>query len=102
MNKIHNYAYLICNRWWKDLSEEIGLEYVRDRIVECYFWAYSVYYEQEYARARMILVKIFMLTSLLDDTYDEHATLEESRKLTIAIERLFSFCLTVTYRTKYP
>nr|TKW09322.1 hypothetical protein SEVIR_6G086800v2 [Setaria viridis] len=73
--------------WWKDLFEDIGLQYVRDRIVECYFWAYSVYYEQEYARARMILVRIFMLTCLLDDTYDGHATLEESRELTKAIER---------------
>ncbi|KAF8721050.1 hypothetical protein HU200_023464 [Digitaria exilis] len=58
--------YRLHQRWWKSLSKEIGLEYVRDR---------------------MILVKLFMLTSLLDDTYDEHATLEESRQLTKAIER---------------
>ena len=96
MNKIDKYAYF--TRWWKDLSEDIGLEYMRDRIVECYFWAYSMYYEQEYARARMILVRIFMLTSLLDDTYDDHATLGESRDLTLAIERLFSLCLTFTRR----
>jgi hypothetical protein len=48
-----------------------------------------VYYEEEYARARMILVKLFMLTSLLDDTYDDHATLEECRELSEAIERYF-------------
>ena len=96
MNKIDKYAYF--TRWWKDLSEDIGLEYMRDRIIECYFWAYSMYYEQEYARARMILVRIFMLTSLLDDTYDDHATLGESRDLTLAIERLFSLCLTFTCR----
>jgi hypothetical protein len=46
-----------------------------------------VYYEQEYAHARMILVRIFVLTSLLDDSYDDNATLEESRELTEALER---------------
>lgn len=60
---------------------------MRDRSVECYFWACSVYYEQEYAHARMILVRIFVLTSLLDDSYDDNATLEESRELTEALER---------------
>ncbi|KAG2540774.1 hypothetical protein PVAP13_9NG595900 [Panicum virgatum] len=84
---LHQKELNTISQWWKDLSEDIGLEYMRDRIVECYFWAYSMYYEQEYARARMILVRIFMLTSLLDDTYDEHATLGESRDLTLAIER---------------
>jgi hypothetical protein len=60
---------------------------VRDRIVECYFWAYSVYYEEEYARARMIVARLLMLTSLLDDTFDDHATLEECRELNEALER---------------
>lgn len=71
-----------------DLSRDVGLNYARDRVVECYFWSYTVYYEQEYTRARMILAKIVVLVSLLDDTYDAHATLEDSRKLTEAIQRL--------------
>lgn len=60
---------------------------MRDRIVECYFWSYTVHYERGQARARMILAKVFMLTSLLDDTYDVHATLEEARELNKAIQR---------------
>ncbi|CAN6325232.1 unnamed protein product [Urochloa humidicola] len=87
LQHLHQKELKTISQWWKGLSKNIGLEYVRDRIVECYFWAYSVYYEQEYARARMILVRLFMLTSLLDDTYDDHATLEESQELTKAIER---------------
>nr|UIB01639.1 tau-cadinol synthase [Cymbopogon martinii] len=87
LQHIHQNELKTITQWWKDLSEDIGLEYVRDRIVECYFWAYSVYYEEEYGRARMILVKLLMLTSLLDDTYDDHATLEECRELSKAIER---------------
>jgi len=36
-----------------------------------------------------------MLTSLLDDTYDVHATLEEARELNKAIERLVYFFINV-------
>ena len=68
---------------------------MRDRIVECYFWSYSVHYEQANARARVILAKLFLLTSLLDDTYDVHATLEEARELNKAIERLVYFFINV-------
>lgn len=77
-------------RWWKELSGDVRLSYARDRVVECYFWAHTVYYEQEYTNARMILAKIFALLSVLDDTYDVRATLEESRMLTKAIQRLES------------
>ncbi|KAG0551080.1 hypothetical protein BDA96_01G393100 [Sorghum bicolor] len=87
LQHLHQNELKTITQWWKDLSQDIGLEYGRDRIVECYFWAYCVCYEEEYARARMILVKLFMLTSLLDDTYDDHATLEECRELSEAIER---------------
>uniref|UniRef100_J3LNQ9 Terpene synthase metal-binding domain-containing protein n=1 Tax=Oryza brachyantha TaxID=4533 RepID=J3LNQ9_ORYBR len=69
------------SRWGNTLYSIVGLTYSRDRIVECYFWSYTVYYEQKYAEARIILAKIFVLTSLLDDTYDMHATLEEGQKL---------------------
>ncbi|PUZ51543.1 hypothetical protein GQ55_6G196300 [Panicum hallii var. hallii] len=87
LQHLHQKELKAFTQWWKDLSGEIGLDYVRDRIVECYFWSYTVHYEQANARARMILAKLFVLTSLLDDTYDVHATLEEARELNKAIER---------------
>ncbi|CAO2201563.1 unnamed protein product [Urochloa humidicola] len=87
LQRLHQKELKALTQWWKDLSREIGLDYVRDRIVECYFWSYTVHYEQANARARMILAKLFLLTSLLDDTYDVHATLDEARELTKAIER---------------
>ncbi|OEL13008.1 (S)-beta-bisabolene synthase [Dichanthelium oligosanthes] len=87
LQHLHQKELKAFTQWWKDLSGEIGLDYARDRIVECYFWSYTVHYEQANARARMILAKLFMLTSLLDDTYDAHATLEEARELNKAIER---------------
>ncbi|KAL6603772.1 hypothetical protein ACP70R_044133 [Stipagrostis hirtigluma subsp. patula] len=76
------------SRWWVDLSSAIDLDYVtRERVVECYFSSYAVHYEKEQARARMIFAKICQLLTVLDDTYDGHATLEECRKLDEAIQR---------------
>ncbi|VAH39706.1 unnamed protein product [Triticum turgidum subsp. durum] len=74
-------------RWGNDLYDEVELSYSRNRIVECYFWSYTVHYEQQYGHARIILAKAFVLTSMLDDTFDMHATLEEAEKLTEAIQR---------------
>ncbi|EMS61460.1 (+)-delta-cadinene synthase isozyme XC14 [Triticum urartu] len=73
--------------WGNGLYEEVGLSYARDRIVECYLWSFIVYYEQNYAPARIILAKLVLLASLLDDTYDTYATLEDSQKLNVAIQR---------------
>uniref|UniRef100_A0ACD5XKH0 Uncharacterized protein n=1 Tax=Avena sativa TaxID=4498 RepID=A0ACD5XKH0_AVESA len=74
------------SEWWKGLYGTCGLTYARDRMVKAYFWSYTVFYEQNYARARMMYAKLVVLISLLDDTYDAHATIEECRELS-AIQR---------------
>lgn len=72
---------------------EVGLTYSRDRVVECYLWSYTAYYEKEYTRARMILAKIIAIIIMTDDTYDVRATLMECRQLNEAIQRLgFAWC----------
>lgn len=64
------------------------LPFTRDRVTEVYFcWALSIYFEPEYAFART-LCKVTTLTSILDDIYDLHGTLEELELFTEAIERL--------------
>lgn len=78
--------YLYC-RWWKYLELEDKLYYVRDRIVEFYFFILGVYFEPHYSRARMIATKATALVCILDDTYDVYANLEECRVLTDAIQR---------------
>ncbi|KAG2558178.1 tau-cadinol synthase-like [Panicum virgatum] len=91
------------SQWWKDLSAYIELDYIRDRLIEGYFYSYNVYHEQEHARARIILTKIFVLWTLLDDTFDTHANLEECQKLHQAIERWdeSAACLLPDYLTKF-
>ncbi|TVU46963.1 hypothetical protein EJB05_06537, partial [Eragrostis curvula] len=73
--------------WWKDLYGSVKLNYARDRLVENYFWTCGVFHEEEYSRARILFAKTFGLLSLMDDTYDVHATLEECHKLNEAIQR---------------
>lgn len=68
------------------------MTYSRDRVVECYLWSYTAYYEEEHARARMILAKMIALIILTDDTYDVRATLEECRRFDEAIQRFALEC----------
>jgi hypothetical protein len=61
----------------------VKLSYARDRLVEnC-----GVFHEEEYSRARMLFAKTFGMLSLMDDTYDVYATLEECHVLNEAIQR---------------
>ena len=77
-------------RWWKDLDFATKLPFARDRIVECYFWIVSVYFEPQYSLARKILTKVISMTSILDDIYDAYGTLEELKPFTEAIERFIN------------
>ncbi|XP_020164709.2 tau-cadinol synthase-like [Aegilops tauschii subsp. strangulata] len=75
------------SEWWNNLKSICGLTYVCDRIVEAYLWSHTVFYEQSCARARMIKAKLITLITILDDTYDVHAIIEECRLLNAAIQR---------------
>ncbi|TVU19423.1 hypothetical protein EJB05_35571, partial [Eragrostis curvula] len=80
-------AVYYISEWWRDLYKEVNLPYTRDRIVEMYFWAFGVSHAEEHSRARMIHTKIVALTSLMDDTYDVHASFEECKKVNEAMQR---------------
>jgi hypothetical protein len=75
------------HRWWKHIYGNIGLRYVRDRVVESYTWAYVIFYERCFEIPRIIIAKMMLIITILDDTYDTHATIEECRKLHEAIQR---------------
>ena len=77
----------IC-RWWKELNFSKKLPFIRDRVIECYFWILGVYFEPKYFLARRILTKVIAMTSTIDDIYDVYGTLEEIKLFTEAIERL--------------
>ncbi|KAI3824652.1 hypothetical protein L1987_06119 [Smallanthus sonchifolius] len=82
----------IC-KWWKDLDMQKNLPYVRDRLVEGYFWILAIYFEPQHARTRMFLIKTCMWLVVLDDTYDNYGTYEELEIFTQAVQRWSISCL---------
>ncbi|GLT49357.1 hypothetical protein SLA2020_229200 [Shorea laevis] len=73
--------------WWKKLDFKTKLPFARDRLVECYFWAMVVYFEPKYFVASTFLTKAVILTSVMDDIYDNYGTYDELQLLTKCIER---------------
>ncbi|XP_057772197.1 germacrene A synthase-like [Salvia miltiorrhiza] len=87
LQMLHKEELRQLSRWWKELGLISKLTYARDRVVECFFWALAVYYEPQYSRARIMLAKTIAMVSVIDDTYDAHATIEELDVFTEAIQR---------------
>jgi len=88
-------------RWWSDLYNDVMLTYARNRIVGTYLYTCGVFHEEENSRARLLLAKGFALLSLLDDTYDTHATFEECQILTEAIQRHDCFNCFISRYSQY-
>ncbi|XP_060671921.1 (-)-germacrene D synthase-like isoform X3 [Ziziphus jujuba] len=74
-------------RWWKQLEFAKKLPFARDRVIECYFWILGVYFEPQYYLARRMVTKVIAMTSVIDDIYDVHGTIEELDIFTEAVER---------------
>ncbi|XP_037432252.1 (E)-beta-caryophyllene synthase-like [Triticum dicoccoides] len=73
--------------WWEGLQLQDHLSFARDRMVEMHFWMLGVLFEPQYSYGRIVLTKFFTFISIFDDIYDSYSTLEESRLLTMAMER---------------
>ncbi|KAI3728037.1 hypothetical protein L6452_16664 [Arctium lappa] len=82
----------IC-KWWKDLDASNKLPYVRDRIVEGYFWILGIYFEPQHSYARIFVTKACHLLIIMDDTYDNYGTYEELEIFTEAVQRWSISCL---------
>uniref|UniRef100_A0ACD5V1E8 Uncharacterized protein n=1 Tax=Avena sativa TaxID=4498 RepID=A0ACD5V1E8_AVESA len=73
--------------WWKKLYDKSDLTFVRDRIVEIYFWMNGGSFKPQYSFARIIVTKITAFITIIDDIYDTYGTTEESMQLAEAIYR---------------
>uniref|UniRef100_A0A2N9F1R9 Uncharacterized protein n=1 Tax=Fagus sylvatica TaxID=28930 RepID=A0A2N9F1R9_FAGSY len=87
LQKMHQKEVSDLARWWKDLNFTRELPFIRDRMIECYFWILGVYFEPEYLLSRRILTKVIAMTSAIDDIYDVYGTPEELELFNQAIER---------------
>uniref|UniRef100_A0A0A0L4K8 Terpene synthase metal-binding domain-containing protein n=2 Tax=Cucumis sativus TaxID=3659 RepID=A0A0A0L4K8_CUCSA len=87
MQKLYQKELHEISRWWKDSKWMEELSFARDRIVESYIWALGICHESKYSHGRIIMAKLAALVTVLDDTYDAYATLDELELFTNAIER---------------
>nr|QEV81840.1 terpene synthase 1 [Prunella vulgaris] len=75
------------SRWWDKFDLKNKLPYSRDRIVECYLWGTAFRSEPQYSYVRATVAKTMQMLSVVDDTYDNYATLEEDDLFTLILER---------------
>ncbi|KAI7748324.1 hypothetical protein M8C21_016748 [Ambrosia artemisiifolia] len=93
LQSLHKRELSQLSKWWKDLDPQKNLHYVRDRLVELYFWVLGVYFEPKYSRSRIFLTKVIKIATILDDTYDNYGTYEELKIFTDAIDRCSITCI---------
>ncbi|KAI7731349.1 hypothetical protein M8C21_000473 [Ambrosia artemisiifolia] len=93
LQSLHQRELSQLSKWWKDFEPTRNLHFVRDRLVELYFWILGVYYEPQYSRSRIFLTKVIKLATILDDTYDSYGTYEELEIFTDAIDRWSITCI---------
>ncbi|CAH8266734.1 unnamed protein product [Arabidopsis lyrata] len=72
--------------WWKDTSLANQLPFVRDRIVENYFWTVGLIYEPQFGYIRRIMTIVNALVTTIDDIYDIYGTIEELELFTSMVE----------------
>nr|AIS39006.1 terpene synthase 1 [Salvia miltiorrhiza] len=75
------------SRWWNNSCLAEKLPFVRDRLVESYFWAIALFESHENGYHRKTAAKIITLITALDDVYDIYGTLDELELFTDAIRR---------------
>ncbi|OMO78216.1 hypothetical protein CCACVL1_14574 [Corchorus capsularis] len=71
--------------WWKELNFKENLPFVRDRLLENYFFAIGGSAELQFPKSRRNLVKLCFVATALDDIYDTYGSLDELEKFTEAI-----------------
>ncbi|XP_047937667.1 gamma-cadinene synthase-like [Salvia hispanica] len=87
LQNIYRKELVELTRWWDKFDLKNKLPYARDRVVECYLWGNAFRYEPQYSYLRITVAKNMQLVSIMDDTYDNYATLEEDDLFTEILER---------------
>nr|XP_043614357.1 (E)-beta-ocimene synthase, chloroplastic-like [Erigeron canadensis] len=73
--------------WWENIGLANNLSFVRDRLMECFFWAVGMVFEPQYHACRVGLTKIGTLITVIDDIYDVYGSLDELKIFTEAVKR---------------
>ncbi|MED6208429.1 hypothetical protein PIB30_045002 [Stylosanthes scabra] len=75
------------SRWWEEQDLGVRLNFVRNRLVENFFWPLEMNSEADIQLFRRTLTKVNCLVTTFDDVYDVYGTLEELELFTEAVER---------------
>nr|QCF60505.1 linalool synthase [Salvia dorisiana] len=75
------------SRWWNNSCLSEKLPFVRDRLVESYFWAIGLFETHQHCYERKTAAKIITLITSLDDVYDIYGTLDELEVFTLTLQR---------------
>ncbi|KAL7145230.1 hypothetical protein ABFS83_07G066900 [Erythranthe nasuta] len=74
-------------RWWNNFDLKSKLPYARDRSIESYLWGVAFHFEPQYSYVRKAVAKAVQMAAVIDDTYDNYATLNEAQLFTDVLER---------------
>nr|AGK88259.1 alpha-terpineol [Thymus caespititius] len=75
------------SRGWNDSCLAEKLPFVRDRVVESYFWGVGLFEGHEFGYQRKLTAANTLLISAIDDVYDVYGTLDELRLFTDVFRR---------------
>ncbi|XP_031122926.1 terpene synthase 10-like [Ipomoea triloba] len=75
------------SRWWKNSYIAERLTFVRDRVVENFFWTIGSNPNPKYVNGRRTVAKLNCLICTVDDIYDVYGTFDELQLFTDTIER---------------
>ncbi|KAI3784569.1 hypothetical protein L1987_43672 [Smallanthus sonchifolius] len=75
------------SKWWENLGLAHKLGFVRDRLMECFFWTIGVVSEPQYHSCRVWLTKVCTFITVIDDIYDVYGSLDELEIFTDAVKR---------------
>ncbi|KAL1542975.1 cis-muuroladiene synthase-like [Salvia divinorum] len=75
------------SRWWNGFDLKSKLAYARDRVVEAYVWGVGYHYEPQYSYVRIGIAKALQIIAIMDDTYDNYATLNEAQIFTEILDK---------------
>ncbi|XP_038718868.1 probable terpene synthase 6 [Tripterygium wilfordii] len=85
---LHKLDLCHLSRWYKDTIDiESNFPFARDRLLESFLVGIGTFFEPQYTRPRIIMGKLVILITILDDTFDAYGTLEELECFTNAMER---------------
>ncbi|KAL3650161.1 hypothetical protein CASFOL_006564 [Castilleja foliolosa] len=87
VQNVHRTELHQVSRWWNEMDLKSKLPHTRDRVVEIYLWAMAFHFEPQYSKARVAFTKALMMLSVVDDTYDNYATVQEAELFTEVVER---------------